>query len=89
MAGTWGALATGLFASKAINPAGADGLFLGNTHLFVAQLISVVIAWIFSFGMTVLIAWVVNKIRPLTVDDNAEDIGLDIAQHGEEAYAAL
>jgi Amt family ammonium transporter len=89
MAGTWGALATGLFASKAINPAGADGLLMGNTHLFLAQLISVIIAWIFSFGMTVLIAWVVNAIRPLTVDDNAEDIGLDIAQHGEEAYAAL
>ncbi|MEB3206815.1 MAG: ammonium transporter [Vampirovibrionales bacterium] len=89
MAGTWGALATGLFASKAVNPAGAYGLLFGNTQLFIAQLISVAIAWGFSFVMTLLIAWLVNKIRPLTVEDSAEDIGLDIAQHGEEAYAAL
>ena len=86
MAGTWGALATGLFASKAINPAGNDGLFYGNPHLFGVQLLSVVIAWVFSFGMTWLIATFIDKWRGLSVGLAEEEVGLDISQHGEEVY---
>lgn len=89
MAGTWGALATGIFASKAINPAGADGLIFGNFHLFQAQVISVSVAWVYAFGMTFVLAKLFNAIRPLTVSYEAEEVGLDIAQHGEEAYASL
>ncbi len=89
MAGTWGAIATGIFASKAINPAGADGLLYGNVHLFLVQLASVVVAWVFSFTMTLLIAKAIDMTRGLSVDEHAEEVGLDISQHGEEAYASI
>jgi ammonium transporter, Amt family len=89
MSGTWGAIATGLFASKAVNPAGADGLLLGNAHLFWVQLISVAVAWVFSFVMTLVIAKAIDAVRGLSVDESAEEVGLDISQHGEEAYATL
>ena len=89
MAGTWGALATGLFATTAINPAGANGLLYGNLKLFQAQIISVAVAWIYSFGVTFALAKLFNVVRPLTVRHDEEEVGLDIAQHGEEAYASL
>jgi ammonium transporter, Amt family len=89
MAGTWGAIATGLFASKAVNPDGADGLLHGNASLFGAQIISVVVAWVFSFVATYAIAWVLDKTRGLSVQAHEEEVGLDIAQHGEEAYGLL
>ncbi len=89
MAGTWGALATGLFASKAINPAGADGWFYGNPHLFQVQALSVLVAWVFAFGMTYVIAQVIDRTIGLNVGKTEEEIGLDISQHGEESYASL
>ena len=89
MSGTWGAIATGIFASKAINPAGADGLLRGNAQLFWVQLLSVVIAWAFSFVMTTLIAKTIDKFWGLSVGIPEEEVGLDISQHGEEVYAGL
>ena len=89
MAGTWGALATGLFASKAVNPAGADGWFFGNPHLFWVQLASVAVAWVFSFGMTYLIAKGIDAVHSLSVGISEEEVGLDISQHGEDLYAGL
>jgi Amt family ammonium transporter len=89
MAGTWGAIATGIFASKAINPAGADGLLYGNVHLFQVQILSVVVAWVFSFVMTYLIARVLDAVHGLSVGSHEEEVGLDISQHGEEVYAGL
>jgi Amt family ammonium transporter len=89
MSGTWGALATGIFASKAINPAGADGLLYGNGHLFLVQIFSVLVAWVFSFVMTYLIAVFLDKTRGLSVGLAEEEVGLDISQHGEEVYAGL
>jgi ammonium transporter, Amt family len=89
MAGTWGALATGLFASLEINPAGANGAFYGNWHLFWVQLQSVLVAWVFSFVMTFFIAKAVDLWRGLSVDTHQEEIGLDISMHGEEAYARI
>jgi len=89
MSGTWGAIATGIFASKAINPAGADGLLRGNAQLFWVQLLSVVIAWVFSFVMTTLIAKAIDKFWGLSVGIPEEEVGLDISQHGEEVYAGL
>lgn len=89
MAGTWGALATGIFASKAVNSAGADGLILGNWHLFGVQLISVLVAWGFSFVMTFLLATLIDRFYGMTVDDHSEEVGLDIAQHGEEAAVSF
>lgn len=89
MAGTWGALATGLFASKAVNPAGADGLFYGNGHLFLVQLASVLVAWVFSFVMTYAIATVIDRFHGLSVGLSEEEVGLDISQHGEDVYAGI
>lgn len=89
MAGTWGAIATGIFASKAINPAGADGLLRGNVQLFGVQLLSVLVAWVFSFVMTIIIAKAIDKLWGLSVGLPEEEVGLDISQHGEEVYAGL
>ncbi|HEY9686494.1 MAG TPA: ammonium transporter [Coleofasciculaceae cyanobacterium] len=89
MAGTWGAIATGLFASKAINPAGNDGLLYGNAYLFFVQILSVLVAWVFSFTATYIIALAIDKTRGLSVGIREEEVGLDISQHGEEIYAGL
>lgn len=89
MAGAWGALATGLFASKAVNPAGADGLLYGNASLFGVQLLSVLVASVFSFVATYLIARLIDGWRGLSVGIPEEEVGLDISQHGEESYVGL
>lgn len=85
--GTWGALATGIFASKAINPTGANGLLFGNPVQFVIQIIAVVLVIAFSFGMTFVIASVLKKLIGLRVSQNEEEVGLDISEHGERAYS--
>ena len=85
--GTWGALATGLFASKAVNPAGANGLFYGNPHQFFIQLLTVAVTIIFAFGMTLLITKLLSRFMSLRVSADEEEVGLDISEHGEQAYA--
>lgn len=87
MGGTWGALATGLFASRAVNPSGADGLLYGNPHQFLVQLLTVFVTVVFSFGMTFLITKGLSKTMGLRVSENEEEVGLDISEHGEQAYA--
>ena len=87
MGGTWGALATGLFATTTVNAAGANGLFYGNPGLLVTQLITVVVTITFAFSMTQIIARLLNKLMGLRVSDKAEEVGLDISEHGEQAYA--
>jgi Amt family ammonium transporter len=85
--GTWGALATGLFACKAINSAGNDGLFFGNFSLIGIQALSVVSAWIYSFVMTLIILKVLDWTMGLRVSEEHEINGLDISQHGEAGYS--
>ena len=85
--GTWGALATGLFASKLVNPTGANGLFYGNPAQFFIQLLTVVVAIIFAFGMTFLTTKILSRFMGLRVSENEEEVGLDISEHGEQAYA--
>jgi Amt family ammonium transporter len=85
--GTWGALATGLFASKAINAAGNNGLFFGNPSLIGIQAISVVSAWIYSFGVTLIILKVLDWTMGLRVSEEHEIGGLDLSQHGEVGYS--
>ena len=87
MGGTWGALATGIFASKAVNPAGADGLLYGNPMQFFVQGLAVLIAIVFAFTVTLLIAKVLGAFSALRVSPNEEEVGLDISEHGETAYA--
>jgi Amt family ammonium transporter len=87
MGGVWGALATGLFATKAVNPAGADGLFYGNPQQLLVQALSVAITVVFAFGVTWLLGMALKRTIGLSVSDTEEQIGLDIAEHGERAYA--
>lgn len=87
MGGVWGALATGLFATKAVNPAGADGLFYGNQGQLAVQALAVAITIVFAFGVTWLLGNVLKRTIGLSVSDTEEQIGLDIAEHGERAYA--
>ncbi|MDR3539676.1 MAG: ammonium transporter [Desulfosporosinus sp.] len=84
--GTWGALATGIFATKAINPAGADGLFYGNASLLGIQAESVVITIVFAVVATFIILKVISLVMKLRVSEEQEANGLDLSLHGEEAY---
>ncbi len=84
MAGTWGALATGIFASKAINPAGANGLLHGSTDLFVAQVISVLAVWIFTFGGTYALAKIIDRFMHFTASESEQELGLDLFHLADE-----
>ncbi len=84
--GTLGAIATGLFASKAINSAGADGLFFGNPSLLKSQLLSIGAAWVYSFVVTFVILKALDLTMGLRVSGEEEVNGLDYSQHGERGY---
>lgn len=84
--GTWGALATGLFASKAINPAGNDGLFFGNPGQVWTQLVTVVVTIVFAMVVTAIILSILKSIMGLRLSDEEERMGLDLTQHNERAY---
>jgi Amt family ammonium transporter len=84
--GTWGALATGLFASKAINAAGNNGFFFGNPGQLWIQFITVVATWILAVVGTYIILSIVKAIVGLRVADEEERMGLDLSQHNERAY---
>ena len=87
MGGLWGCLATGLFASKAVNPTGADGLLYGNPAQFVTQALTVGAVIVFVMVVTFAITTVLRKVMGLRVASNAEEVGLDISEHGEHAYS--
>lgn len=85
--GIWGALATGLFASKAINAAGADGLFYGNPAQFGIQALAVLISVTFAFVGTFILLKLVDGLMGLCVSEEEERMGLDLSQHDERAYS--
>ena len=84
--GVWGTLATGLFASKAINSAGADGLFFGNAAQMGPQIIGVVATIAYSFIITVALLYAVKAIMGLRVSEEHEELGVDTSLHGEAGY---
>jgi ammonium transporter, Amt family len=84
MGGTWGAIATGIFASASMTAAG--GLINGNLKQLGLQLLAVLVAWVFCFGMTWIIGKVIDLTMGLRVSETEERVGLDISQHGETAY---
>jgi Amt family ammonium transporter len=84
--GVFGALATGIFASKAINPAGADGLIYGNWGTFLNQLIAVGATVAFAASGTAVILLVLKAVLGLRVTEAEERMGLDLSQHNESAY---
>ncbi len=85
--GTWGALATGLFASTAANPDGANGLFFGNPGQLWIQFLSVVATMVFAFVMTIMILKIVDALVGLRVTEEEEEKGLDISLHNEAGYS--
>ena len=85
--GTWGALATGLFASTAINEAGANGLFAGNPRLLLTQAAAVLVTWTFAFVGSFALLKLVDALVGLRIDEEDEIQGLDLSQHNESAYA--
>ena len=85
--GTWGALATGLFASLAVNSAGANGLFYGNPAQLLTQAIAVASSISFAFFGSLVLLKITDSIVGLRVDEDAERLGLDLSQHDENAYA--
>ncbi|MBI3008852.1 MAG: ammonium transporter [Candidatus Omnitrophica bacterium] len=87
--GTWGALATGLFASKAVNPAGADGLFFGNPKQLLIQLIAVLVTLVYTSIVTFVIYKVIDAVIGIRVNEKEESMGLDLTQHHERAYTIL
>jgi Amt family ammonium transporter len=87
--GMLGTLAVGLFASKAINPAGADGFFYGNARQFLVQLIAVTVVTAYSLVATYVIMKLVNVLVKVRVPDREELMGLDLTQHHENAYTIL
>ena len=84
--GIWGTLATGIFAQKAINPAGANGLLYGNPKQFLIQLLAIVVIGAWAFVMSVVILKVMDALIGLRVSAEDEAMGLDLSQHGETAY---
>jgi Amt family ammonium transporter len=84
--GTWGALATGLFASKVINPAGNNGLFFGNPGQLGIQFVSVLATLALAIIGSYIILSIVKALMGLRVADEEEMMGLDLSQHNERAY---
>ncbi len=86
MGGLLGTVCLGLFASRAVNPAGADGLFAGNPAFLGTQVLGIAAVGTYTFGMTWGLLKAVNVITPLRVAGITEDTGLDTAEHNEAAY---
>jgi Amt family ammonium transporter len=80
-----GMLLTGVFASKSVNAIVGDnqGLIYGDATLFLIQLKALVLVSIFAFAVSYALFFIVNKITPLRVSKEKEELGLDISQHGE------
>jgi Amt family ammonium transporter len=86
--GIIGTLATGLFAQTLINPAGSNGLFFGNPGLLLNQFVAVGVSVVYSFGITIVLLKMIDKIVGLRIDEDDERKGLDISQHGERGYSS-
>ena len=87
--GMWGALATGLWATKIVNPAGANGLFYGHPAQFLIQFKAVIITTVYSFVMTFVLLKVLNAVMGVRASEQDERIGLDLTQHREAGYTVL
>ena len=80
-------IATGLWATTEVNPAGADGLFYGETHLLFAQVVSVIVAYALAIVGTYILFKIVSHFMKVRADETEEIAGLDVVEHGERGYA--
>jgi Amt family ammonium transporter len=87
--GVWGALATGIWATKSVNSMGADGLIYGNSGLFMIQLKAVLVTIAYSALVSFVLLKLVDLVIGLRVDEEEERIGLDLTQHREVGYTTI
>ena len=87
--GTVGTIATGLFAEKVVNAAGADGLLFGNAHQLYVQSLSLIVTVAFAAIMTFIIFKIVDALIGMRVEENNEVVGLDLTQQSEAAYTVI
>ena len=87
--GFWGAIATGIFASKAVNSAGADGLLAGNPGQVWLQLVAALVTIVYCGIVTWIICFIVDKTIGMRVKPEHESMGLDLTQHHERAYTII
>lgn len=85
--GTWGMLATGLFASTEVNPGGSDGLFYGYPYQFFIQTVATLVAWAVAGVMSWVLVRALMLVLPARAEGEAEMMGLDLSQHGEKGYS--
>jgi Amt family ammonium transporter len=86
--GAWGLLATGIFATIAVNSAGS-GLIDGNARQILIQLAAIAAIMVYAFGVSWVLAKILDATMRLRVNEDEEVVGLDISQHGERAYGGV
>jgi Amt family ammonium transporter len=84
--GALGVVLLGVFATTAVNASGNNGLLAGNSTFFLKQLGAILFSSVWAFVFTYGMLWLINKVTPVHVDAQAEEIGLDESLHGEHAY---
>jgi Amt family ammonium transporter len=86
--GLVGTICLGFFASKAVNPAGADGLFAGNASFLGTQLFGVAVVGVYAFVVSWILLKIINSVMGLRLSEENEVTGLDLAEHSEAAYSS-
>jgi len=84
--GITGTILLGVFATKAVNPDGADGLLLGNSAFFGKQVVAVLAVGAVAFVVSYVLLWLIDRVTPVVTTEAEERDGLDGALHGEQAY---
>lgn len=87
--GLWGAIATGLFASTAVNEAGADGLFFGNPMQLWIQIEGIVYCALYGIAVTAIIVLAMKACMRVRADEGEQIVGMDALEHGERGYAYM
>jgi len=87
--GALGIVLLGVFATKAYNPAGTDGLLAGNSTFFIRQVLAILFSSTWAFFFTLGMLWLIDRVTPVKVEKGHEEIGLDEALHGEQAYVEI
>lgn len=87
--GTWGGIATGIFATTSVNSLGVDGALLGNWSLLGKQFIAIAATYAYAGIMTFIIIKVISVVFKLRADEEEETTGLDVSMHGEKAYSDI
>jgi Amt family ammonium transporter len=85
--GLAGTILLGVFATKAWNPVGADGLLMGGADFFAKECVAAALSGVWAFGFTYGVLWLIDRMTAVKVAASVEEAGLDTQLHGEEAYS--